>query len=139
VEPNPWEVLNLELGLLWTFLVFCFIVAAITLSIELHRDESEVKVILLFLEDNEENVEAILRTICRKTKGGNGGIRIIFIDNCSKDATVSIVSRLKHYFPYIDLLDRNDPQSQESCCLELMQSSVFKVIDFRDFSLPPLW
>lgn len=121
----------MEIQLLWSFLMFCLIFALGILVLELFRPEVEAKVLLVFLENNEENVEAILRGICRKARAGTDAVQIVAVDNRSRDATVPIINRLQRYLPEIELVVRDDPRSMPPERLKLLLSKGLRVVDCR--------
>src|SRR5688500_8623069 len=109
-----------------------FVLAAAVIAAEAHRPGRENKVLLVLLENNEEITELVLRHICRKARGGKGGIQVLVVDNYSTDGTVPIIRCLEKYFPEIELLARNDLGSFNFCQLKRLLDGVFEVFDFRD-------
>jgi len=126
--------LLLEIGLLWCFLVLWLLIWAGMIALEMQKTPYSVEVLLVFLQNNEENAEALLREICRKAKYCNNEIHLLIIDNCSTDQTVPIITRLKHYCPPIDILDRSDAKSLTAKQLELLSGNDLRVLDFSGVS-----
>lgn len=122
----------MEIGLLWGILVLFFILASGIVVSEMRRPSSVERVLLIFLENNEEITEATLKNICRKARWGKVQVQVVVIDNCSTDSTRLIVQRLERYFPEIFLLARNDPETINPNWLKSLLGNVSKVFDFRD-------
>lgn len=123
---------------LWMFLVLWLTVAVGVIALELHRPKNEAKLLLIFVENNEENVEALLRDICRKAKHDKSQPYILVIDNCSTDATVPIISCLKRYFSQIEVVARSEPGYMTPKQLELLLGNVLRVIDLTGVAAAPL-
>lgn len=125
----------MEMGLLWSFLVLWLLIAAGIVALELLMSAKNSKVLLVFVQNNEANVEALLRSICRKVNCSNSEIHLLVIDNCSTDQTVPIINRLRRYCPQIDVVSRGHPGSLTTGQLKSLLGNELRVLDLRD--IPP--
>lgn len=120
------------------FLVLWLAAAVAIIFLELRRPKSEAKLLLVFVENNEENVEALLWDICHKARHDKSRPYVLVIDNCSTDATVPIISRLKRYFSQIEIVARSEPGYMTPEQLKLLLDNVLRVIDLTDVAAPLL-
>ena len=125
----------MEMELLLAFLMFFLISGAWIIAAELSRPSAGDKVVIVFLENNEEISEGVLKYIRRKARRANGGACILVIDNYSTDMTVPVVSRMGRYFPEIALVEREKPGSIDWEQLKPLFDRAFQVMDFRDTSV----
>ena len=120
------------------FLALWIALAVGVIALELHRPKSEAKLMLVFVENNEENIEALLRNICREARNYKGEAYILVIDNCSTDATVPIITRMKRYFSEIDVVVRSEPRDMTPKQLQSLLGNVLRVIDLSGAAAAPL-
>ena len=118
--------------LLLGFLTLLLLSAVWFIVTEMGKPAEENKVMLVFMENNQEISEGVLRQLCRDARGCKGGVYLLVIDNYSKDATVEIIRRMERYFPAISLVARNDTQSLTLWQLKLLLENPCGVLDLRD-------
>ncbi|GAX88864.1 glycosyltransferase [Effusibacillus lacus] len=124
--------------LIWAFAVYGLIVGVTKLVRFFYRRSSPENrlTLVLLVQDGENYVEGLLRTICYRAFLSKKEMRIVLVDTGSRDTTREIIRRLEENDARIELVESSqefDPELIRALWAETGTESPFLLIDLRGY------